>query len=256
MKVVLSGSGIQYPLHAGALWALVDEGYTIDKILGVSGGAIVGGAVASGYTPGKELNNLILDTLPGPNDLLDPHCIPFWRLGYYKGDRILEKFHENMVTSFEDTDIPLHVLTVNIDRKKLNSVFGPGYQTHTNLPRAVRASMTFPFVFEPVKIAGDRHIDGGVSSHFPIDFYDGDVVGFRVSAGPSKKSNPSGMLEYGQHLVSTMIRSSNREHIEDALHARVVELRSDTGVLDLQIDRSQASAMIHHAYQHTREKLP
>ena len=261
MKVVLSGSGIQYPMHAGALQALVEEGYSIDKIIGVSGGAIVGGAVASGYEPGEKLNNLILDTLPGPNDLLDPHWLPFWNWGLYKGDAILERFQYFMEGSFRNTSIPFHAVTVNIDSEEVYSIFGPGHRMDATVPKAVRASMTYPFVFEPVKIDGDRHIDGGVAANFPVDFYGKgkDVVGFHVTGGFGGVDAPkgwAGLLDYGKYLMGTMLRASNREHIEDAMHARVVELSApNVGVLDLNIGRKKARRMIKIGYYTAKKEF-
>lgn len=260
MNIVLSGTGIQYPLHAGALWALVEEGVSIDKILGVSGGAIVGGAVASGYRPGQQLNNLILDTMPGPNDLLDPHWLPFWRWGLYKGDAILEQFQKHMVEDFEDADIPFHAVTVNIDSPAVYSVFGPEHDTSTTIPKAVRASMTFPFVFEPIEINGDRHVDGGVAANFPVDFYGKgeDVIGFHVTGqftGVDAPEGWGGLLEYGQYLAATMMRATNREYIEDAMYARIIELDSPVGVLDLQLSRQNAAQMIRRGHRMTKEAL-
>ena len=264
VRIVLSGSGILYPLHAGALQALTEEGYQIEAITGVSGGAIVGSAVASGYTPGKELNELILDTMPTPNDLLDPNWLGLWNWGLYSGDRILGKFREHLTPTFENLHPPLKVTTVNVDkmgdRSRRYSVFSTEHTPAMDLPLAVRASMCFPFVFEPVRIHGDRHVDGGVASMYPIDIWgEGeDVIGFHIrGGGPDTKPGKGicGLLEYAGALLDTMLHSINREHIEDAQFAKTVVLNTHHSPLYLDMTRDEAAKLIESGRRMTLQRL-
>ena len=60
-----------------------------------------------------------------------------------------------------------------------------------DLGDAVRASMSFPFVFKPIEIDSVLAYDGGIYNNFPTDimredFRPGVIIGSVVAANPSK----------------------------------------------------------------------
>ena len=60
-----------------------------------------------------------------------------------------------------------------------------------DLGDAVRASMSFPFVFKPIEINGVLAYDGGIYNNFPTDIMQEDfhpdvIIGSVVAANPSK----------------------------------------------------------------------
>ena len=52
VALVLGGGGVRGFSHIGVLKVLEEEGIGIDLIVGTSAGALIGGAYASGQTPG------------------------------------------------------------------------------------------------------------------------------------------------------------------------------------------------------------
>jgi NTE family protein len=250
ISLVLSGSGILYPYHAGAVRRISEE-YKIEKITGVSGGAIVGAAIASGYSPGEELENLILNTLPSKNDLLDWNWFPFFKWGLIKGNKILKEFSKHYDDTFQDLDIPFQAGTVNLNKKRHRN-FNPEDDPHFSVARAVRASMTFPAAFEPVEIDRDYYVDGGVMSYYPIDTYKDDENTIGVKIEPkffADLRELNDIWEYFGAIFQSMMTSIAREKKQDAPNAKTVKIRGQRGPLDLDITRGDAKKMIEQGYR-------
>ncbi|MHC4708048.1 MAG: patatin-like phospholipase family protein [Planctomycetota bacterium] len=53
-----------------------------------------------------------------------------------------------------------------------NLVLNSRLTPNLSIWRAVRASMSIPLIFEPVKIDGDLYVDGALGWIFPINIYD------------------------------------------------------------------------------------
>lgn len=247
IKVVLSGSGLLYPLHAGAMARLTEE-YEVEEIAGVSGGSIIASLIAGGHTS-ESILDIVLSTAPGDNlGLLDFSWFPPASWGLIKGNKFLQVFRKHMPRTFADTEIPLHVGTVNIDRRE-EVVFSTSETPEADLPLAVRASVSVPFAFTPVKIEGERYVDGGVAASFPVDIFGSgeDVVGLRVKSNPQKE--PVGnLLEYGFAVLGTMMGAIDKEHIEDAVFARTVILKTQESPANIFMTKKDVRALYTHGY--------
>lgn len=251
IKVVLSGSGLLYPIHVGAIVRL-QESFEIEEVAGISGGAIVAALVASGKS-GQELLDLVLDNMPGDHlNLIDPAWFPPSSWGLIKGKRLLAKFREMMVPTFGNTEIPLTVGTTNID-KRLPVMFSSEDTPEADLPLAVRASMSFPFAFAPVLIDGDRYVDGGLGASFPLDIFGSgeDVIGVKIvpqmKRGYHKVDN---LIEFAFANIQTMMGAIDREHIEDAVFARFVRIETDANAANLFMRRNEAGTLAQLGYNH------
>lgn len=256
VKLVMSGSGTLYPIHAGAAKALVETGHEIEQICGVSGGAIVGGAIASGYKPGRMLDELILDTLPGPNGLIDWAWWPFRKKGLIKGEKIENEFRGRLVSTLGDTKIPLALGVADLNQKKH---YLPNSKTNPeiSLAKTIRASMCIPGVFQQVKIGGHYYVDGGIVANFPLDAFGTgeDVIGFRIMPQAQHKTEVNGLLDYFKATVQTMLHAASQEHVEDAVFARTIPLEIDESILDLNMSREKAKELIEFGYQTTLKRL-
>jgi len=71
-------------------------------------------------------------------------------------------------TRFEDMRRELYLTAVNVDTG-YRVVFGERGTKNVDIPRAVRASSTIPFLFTPTRIDGGDFIDGGFDQNLPID---------------------------------------------------------------------------------------
>lgn len=250
VKVVLSGSGVLYPFHAGALRRIVED-YEIEEITGVSGGSIVAAFVASGYEPGRELESCILNTLPSERNLIDFNWLPLFKWGLIKGNKALEEFERWFVDTFEEVEVPLNIGTVNLNEGRyhtFNKEKTPGFL----VARAVRASMSFPLAFEPIKIDDDYYVDGGVMAHYPIDRHGQgeDVIGVKIEPKPAfDYKQIDDIWDYMASILRSMMTSIAQEKREDAPLAKTIKIKGKEKTLDLNISRTDAQRMIERGYE-------
>lgn len=194
--LVLSGGGAKGIAHIGVIQALEENDIPIDYIAGTSMGNIVGALYAMGYTP-QEMLDLVMSKgfsywSTGKTDpalgyyFARPEASPAMYTAGIGGGKdspadsvpaslispipmsyaFMELF--SMCTAqcggdFDRLFVPFRCVASNITRKEKH-VFRSG-----NLGDAVRASMSFPIVFQPICIDGDLYYDGGIYDNFPVD---------------------------------------------------------------------------------------
>lgn len=233
IKLVLSGSGTLYPVHVGAVKCLIENGYEIEELCGVSGGAIVAAGLASGYDI-KTLIKLVKKTLPGKNNLIDPSLWSlFTKWGLIKGEKIEAVFEKSLVKTMGDVKIPLKIVVTNVNTG-LPEFFSAENNPGLSLARAVRASMAIPFVFCPVKIDNGLYVDGGWVSNFPVDVF-GDAsntVGFRFEPKEKKYKNIRSIKDYIPALLNASVEANMKEDLEDASGAKIVRLKTENGIFN------------------------
>jgi NTE family protein len=209
--LVLSGGGVKGIGLVGAVVALLDAGYTAQRVSGTSAGSIVGAIVAAAshgsQLDAEEVNELALQldyhkfTDPGALErvpVLGPSFAVLRGTGIYKGDYahdwVASQLKNLGVTTFgdlaiNDDNIPeeqrykLVVTVADVTTGQLirlpwdyRRVYGldPDEQSVAD---AVRASMSIPFFFRPVTLTSTTGltstlVDGGLLSNFPIDSLD------------------------------------------------------------------------------------
>lgn len=156
-------------------------------ISGTSIGAIIGAAYASGMN-GAEIEEIILNfSLKDFTNLFD---IAFFNeSSLLKGKAVMEFLDRTIpANTFEELEIPLKIVATDFWRRE-EIVFESG-----DLIEAVRASISLPAVFEPMRIQGKVLIDGGATNPLPYDIIRDDcdfliaidVTGIRVPL----KNNP------------------------------------------------------------------
>jgi NTE family protein len=209
--LVLSGGGVKGIGLVGAIGALRNAGYALQRISGTSAGSLVGAVVAaatqSGGITADQLRDLAVNVPydkfgdSGPIERI-PLIGTAWGLvrgtGIYRGDFahawIRGELKNLGVSTFGDLAIDddhllperryrLVVTVADLTNGQLvrlpwdyQRLYGldPDEQSVAD---AVRASMSIPFLFRPVTLndaAGRRCtlVDGGVLSNFPIDSLD------------------------------------------------------------------------------------
>lgn len=195
LGLALSGGGAKGAAHIGVLQALKDEGINVDYISGTSSGSIVATLYACGYNPYNIL--YMFNTYCKYISDYDK-ALPFKLIGTIftgklkvkglaKGNN-LEKIVRDYCKSKQVVDItdimmPIAVPTVDISSGEIvyflnrsiqnrlkNREYDdiPSYITEGDIASIVRASSSFPAVFEP-KLIGDKLlVDGGVRINSPV----------------------------------------------------------------------------------------
>jgi len=193
--LVFSGGGAKGLAHIGALKALEEFNIPIDYITGTSMGGVVGGFYAAGFSPeqidsiatSKEFLRWINGDIPEKykSYFLEPEPTPQW-LEFNLGiDSTFDanfnpKLANDLSLNFELAEQMAPVY--NSDNDDFNKLFVPfkamGAEVLTqkailldkgNLATALRATMSVPFVYRPIKIDGKYIFDGGVYNNFPAE---------------------------------------------------------------------------------------
>lgn len=232
--LVLSGGGAKGIAHIGAIKALEDNGIPIDFITGTSMGAIVGGLYACGYTPEEMLalmtSRYFLDMSTGsydpsltyyfsrpapspqmfsmsfgekggdpastfynPQSLISPTPMAF---GFME---LFSAYTAQCGGDFDRLFVPFRCVASNISERR-SEVMGSG-----DVGESIRASMSFPLVFQAVKRGGDILYDGGIYDNFPVNvmersFSPGVMIGVDVSAPTD--TDPVSFLDQLDFLMS------------------------------------------------------
>ena len=170
VALVLSSGGARGLAHIGAIEELEAQGYRIRSIVGCSMGAIVGGMYAAGkLTEYKEWMQTI-----DKKKILSLLDISFSLDHLVKGEKIIEAMKE-IVPDVKIEDLPIPFKAVATDWEKGQEVvFSKG-----SLYEAIRASISMPLFFDPVKRGGTTFVDGGILNPLPLNIskdMPGDIV--------------------------------------------------------------------------------
>ena len=190
--VVLSGGGAKGMAHIGVLKVLEKAGIPVDIVTGTSIGSIVGGLYAIGYnahsldsmvrtqdwtyviTDKEDLRRQSLLDRKKLNTYLFNTGVTFGKRdrgagGLIRGKNLAELFQKLFVGYTDSLDfnkdlkIPFACVATNImDNSEV--VFHSG-----RLPQAIRASMSIPAAFSPVRIGDMVLVDGGLKNNYPVD---------------------------------------------------------------------------------------
>ena len=189
--IALSGGGIRGIAHAGVLKALEDNNIKIDIIGGTSCGSMVASLYAMGYTP-EEIYSLFrkyakdiatINTKPIIAGL-QSHIFKSKKVfSSLKDGKIIENVYNKMalqkkIKNIEEIQMPLVIPSVDITESKeyvftikipQNAEDKTQYITNITVGKAVRASSSFPAVFNPCLMGKHAFMDGGALDNVPVN---------------------------------------------------------------------------------------
>lgn len=145
--------------HIGAIEAIEETGIPIHYIAGTSIGAFVGAVYATGDL--KSLKDFALQM--DWKKVVSYFDVAFPRSGFMDGKKVHELFsiHTDAKT-FDDFKIPLSMVATNVKTGE-KIVINSG-----NIIEGIRASVSVPGVFTPVKRGNDWLVDGGLVDPTPV----------------------------------------------------------------------------------------
>ena len=160
VALALSSGGARGLAHIGAIEELEAQGYRISSIAGCSMGALIGGVYAAGKL--KEFREW-MKTIDRKK-MLELTDFSFSINHIVKGTRIIEAIME-FVPDMDIEELPIPYCAVATDWKAGREVvFRKG-----SLFEAIRASISLPTFYEPVRRNGMILIDGGVINPIPLN---------------------------------------------------------------------------------------
>ena len=160
VALVLSSGGARGLAHIGAIEELEAQGYHITSIAGCSMGALIGGVYAAGKLP--EFREWMKTVTRKKMLELTDFSLSLNHI--VKGTRIIEAIME-FVPDMAIEDLPIPYCAVATD-------WTAGREVALNkgsLFEAIRASISLPTFYEPVRRDGMILIDGGVINPIPLN---------------------------------------------------------------------------------------
>ena len=277
--LVLSGGGAKGIAHIGLIQALEDNDIPIDYITGTSMGAIVGGLYACGYTPAEMMELINSDyfgylssgkTDPAftyyftkgspspqmfamsvggrdstarskifnPQSLISPMPMSF---GFMQ---IFSAYGAQCGGNFDRLFVPFRCVASDVAQKR-KKVMGAG-----DLGESIRASMSFPLIFQATEIDGQVLYDGGIYDNFPVgvmqtEFAPSVIIGSDVSAPSDGPAN-----SYFQQLDLLVSRAQSYDVPPEA----GIKVRIDVSNFGL-LDWDRADAIYRAGYRRGIEMM-
>ncbi len=169
IDLVLSSSGVRAPCFIGAIEALEERDFTIRRIAGSSGGAVIAAGYALGMGTAKMREQAPFIPYNKFRDFQAKNLLSLENPSVYTG-RELDRFYQATYGDAKMKDMvidcKISVVTI-IGRNRILL----DRKSHPELPvwKAVRMSSTIPFIFPYLKLGEEPVTDGGlVSSMFDI----------------------------------------------------------------------------------------
>lgn len=251
--LVLSGGGAPGIAHIGVIKALEENEIPIDYITGTSIGAFVGGLYVAGYSPDemirffksrefKKLKKVQL-VFPKkyfyPTHLINPEKIQN-RLEQLTGNATLHS-----VGNFDSLFLPFRCVASDVYNKE------PYIFKNGNLATAIRASMSYPFIFKATEIDDRLLFDGGIYNNFPIDIMLQDfkpdfIIGSIVAYNPPKANSNDILMQ-----LQNMIIHKTDYNVPDSLGITINFELKDISVFDF----SEIDKLVKIGYDETIKQI-
>ncbi|MFA6467954.1 MAG: patatin-like phospholipase family protein [Bacteroidota bacterium] len=243
--LVLSGGGSRGMAHLGVIKELEKNNIPIDYIVGTSIGGIIGGLYASGYTT-EQLENLIDTTdwnyilaltqdterehlyfshkvaadrkqltlrFDGLTPILPSALSSGQRLTNFINQLTLQSLY-HPVKTFDDLKIPFRCVSTDLISGK-QIVFSSG-----NLSEALRASISIPLLFNPLKKDTMELTDGGLRSNIPVDVakrLGADIIIAVNTTSPMRNAKQlNNPWEVTDQIVNIMAQDANKRSLDSA----------------------------------------
>ena len=261
--LVLSGGGAKGMTHIGIIRALEENNIPIDYITGTSMGAIIGSLYAMGYSPDdmeallksedfkrwysgeveEEYMYYFKKNLPTPEFLnirlsfrdslkIKPQFLPSSVVDPVQMNLVFIDLYARATAAcggdFDKLFIPFRCVASDVYNKK-QLVMKRG-----DLGDAVRASMSFPFMFKPIEIDSVLAYDGGIYNNFPTDvmrddFHPDIIIGSVVATNPTKPKENDLMSQ-----IENMVMQKTDYSIPDSEGIVMTFKYDDVNLMDFQ----------------------
>ncbi len=219
VALVLSSGGPRGFAYIGAIEELLERGYTITSIAGTSIGSLVGGIYAAGKL--DEFKQWLFSL--NQWNMFSLMDLSLGKNHFVRGDRIIEAISQIVPdVNIEELNIPYKAIATDLYTGE-EIIFEEG-----KLLPAIRASISIPSMFRPVKHKSTSFIDGAMTNCLPLNRIvrkEGDIlVAFDVNhididevRENIKKENA---LKLAQGAFEEWKEAQVKEIIEDVSDAR------------------------------------
>lgn len=236
--VVLCGGGAKGFAQIRILKAMDEAGVPIDYIAGTSIGSIIGALYAIGYDPDtieklvreQDWNRILYDVFPENVEPVEKKIYDRRYLATFPVSngkmKIKSSFVEgvyvnlllsrlmlpaNKIHDYHDLPVPFFCIGTDVEH-------ATQYEMNSgDLPRSVRASMSIPFLFQPVRIDDRLLVDGGMVNNFPVRNMEEHGADIIIGIDLEDATIPAEQIDNSLGLLSSLMNLSS---LEESLYAR------------------------------------
>ena len=276
--LALSGGGARGLAQIGVLKVFEQNGIPIDGIVGTSIGAIIGGLVSVGYSAAEieslayqiRWDQIIRDTPPrqhlfmGQKEERASHILQIRLRGFsfdipsaYTAGQQLTSLITNlilnapypMLTDFNDLHIPFRAIAT--DLLTGNKVV----LKHGSLINALRASMTIPLLFSPVRLDNALLVDGGLVQNLPVS--DARTMGadLVIAIDTSSKIRHSKLLRAPWEIADQVTTIMQQDRVQSQLDSADIAIQPDLGNIS-NTDFEQIDVLIQKGVLAAQKAMP
>ncbi|HKK39745.1 MAG TPA: patatin-like phospholipase family protein, partial [Cryomorphaceae bacterium] len=183
-----------------------------------------------------------------PTNLVTPDLMEFMFMDIFSGPAAVAKY------DFDSLMVPFRCVAADISKKK-EVIFSEG-----SLSRALRASSTYPFYFQPISIDSTLLFDGGLYNNFPSDvMYDEFLPDYIIGSNVASAIDPpteDDLFSQLRNMISS--QSDFTLHCENGV---LIHPPSELGVFDFssidqQIESGYLSTLmkVDEILEHVRDR--
>ncbi|NBU05304.1 MAG: hypothetical protein EBT39_03005 [Sphingobacteriia bacterium] len=209
-NLVLSGGGVRGLYYLGFMKFYSDRLGEFQNLVGTSIGSFFAAAIAIGYKS-EELRPHVINII----DYTKVKNIQLFgflsnlglddatNLEHYIKKMIRDKIGRKDITFlqiYKEFGKTIVIPVVCIQTKQVLYLSKDTFP-HLKVWKAIRMSMSVPFLFKPYVYRGRSYVDGGIKHNFAIDLYDSiDTLGIDLSLSSNFKSYET--LDFEQYCIS------------------------------------------------------
>ena len=238
--IVLSGGGAKGMAHIGVLKVLEKAGIPVDYVTGTSMGSIIGGLYSIGYNANaldslvrvqdwsyvisdkEDMRNQSINDRKKQNTYFITTGLTIGKKdmnagGIIKGKNLAELFQKlcvgytDSIDFSKDLQIPFSCVATDI-------ITNNEYDFHSGrLPQAMRASMSIPAAFSPVRLGDMVLVDGGLKNNYPADIAREMgaevIIGVTVQGPPKVADDMGGTMSIISQIVDVNCKNKYDENL-------------------------------------------
>ena len=129
---------------------------------------------------------------------------------------------------------------------------------------AVRASMSYPFAFQPLRVGNRLLVDGGLSSNLPVFLFQREresdrlpLMAFDLVTGAAFDEGKYDLAKYATRMLETALEAGDylmREVLCD-IHHVAISIPAEVHALDLDLPKAQLQGLFLRGYEATNEYI-
>lgn len=270
-NIVFSGAGLRIYTFLGFIKALneLDLLKNINSIIGTSSGSLIAVLCILDFSY-NEIEEIILKiNTSNLKNINSDNIINFFKdYGVDDGknfERIINiilniKVKNENITFKELYELTKKKLIITATCVNSMDIEYFDYETTPDIPikKVLLMSISIPLIFKPIKLNNKYYVDGGLISHYPIDYFKenkDETLGILVTSSLNKCMEINNIKDYIYNIMScsfiNLIKNCYNNYKE---HTVLVE-NNNVNFLDFNIEYNTKISLIEEGYKETIKML-